>query len=156
MFYYNYLVILGGRTEEDVKETPIQVYDTETSDWAQFSSFNKFRHATWINNNFLYSHGGFDHKSPLVSKNDLVEIDLIKLLSSDDKLKRKIDNIQEHQLKMQQQSMTQNNLSTKSNTPSLSPQNQSKDQMMYINKNTDIGSKSNNQRSRRPSCSRPS
>ena len=130
IFYYNFLIILGGRTEEELKETPIQVYDTETSDWFQFDSFNKFRHATWINDCFLYSHGGFDHSLPSVSKNDLVEIDLIKLLSSEEKLKKKVDNIQ--MIRSQQNksdsstNISMNNTSiskTTSPSPSLSPQN---------------------------------
>ena len=84
------MILLGGRSHEEVKEASIQVYDTETSEWANFNNFNKFRHSSWILGSLLYCHGGFDHMSPLVSRNDLIEIDVIKLLSTNEKFKKKV------------------------------------------------------------------
>lgn len=92
-FYYKFLIILGGRLSEEGKDIPIQVYDTETSEWAQVSYLNKFRHTSWLSENMLYSHGGFDNSSPQISKNDLFMIDLLKLFSTDNVLKTKLDSI---------------------------------------------------------------
>ena len=42
------MIILGGRTDEDIKNIPIEIYDTESSEWAELANFNKFRHASWL------------------------------------------------------------------------------------------------------------
>lgn len=93
-FYYKFLIILGGRTDDEAKDIPIQLYDTDTSRWSQLSYFNKFRHSTFLVNSTLYSHGGFDHSAPLISKNDLIAIDLNKLLGADNTLRKELENIE--------------------------------------------------------------
>jgi len=91
VFYNNFMIIIGGRSDTDLKSIPIEVYDTEISDWNELPSFNKFRHSSWIVNNFLFTHGGFDYSSPMFSKNDLVMIDVLKLLNTNQTISKKLD-----------------------------------------------------------------
>ena len=56
VFFNNLMIVLGGRTDEDLKSISIEVYDTETSEWFELTSFNKFRHSSWIIDNLLFSH----------------------------------------------------------------------------------------------------
>jgi protein phosphatase len=84
------MIVLGGRTDEDLKSIPIEVYVTETSEWFELASFNKFRHSSWIVDNLLFTHGGFDYTSPMISKNDLVMIDMIKLMITKNTLSKKL------------------------------------------------------------------
>lgn len=92
-FYYSFMVVLGGRTDEDLKNIPIEIYDTESSDWTELAFFNKFRHSSWIFENNLYTHGGFDYVAPMISKNDLVMIDMIKLMNTNNNLTKKLEKL---------------------------------------------------------------
>ena len=124
-FYYNFMIVLGGRTDEDQKNIPIEIYDTETSDWTELTPFNKFRHSSWIVENCLFTHGGFDYLSPMISKNDLVMIDVIKLINTNQNLSKKLDKIQEN-LRKNSSSTNSNSFSvgnSKNTTPNLSPSN---------------------------------
>jgi diadenosine tetraphosphatase ApaH/serine/threonine PP2A family protein phosphatase len=85
------MIVLGGRTDDDVKSIPIEVYDTETSEWVELAAFNKFRHSSWIFENQLFTHGGFDYSSPQISKNDLVMIDVVKLFNINSSLAKKLE-----------------------------------------------------------------
>ena len=44
-FFYNFLIVIGGRNSLENKQMPIEIYDTQTSKWFGTASFNKFRHA---------------------------------------------------------------------------------------------------------------
>jgi protein phosphatase len=130
-FYYNFMIVLGGRTDEDQKNIPIEIYDTETSEWTELTPFNKFRHSSWIIESQLFTHGGFDYLSPMISKNDLVKIDVVKLINTNQNLTKKLDKIMESLKK----NATNNNLnnanrsysatSSNNTTPNLSPSNMS-------------------------------
>jgi protein phosphatase len=87
------MIVLGGRTDEDLKSIPLEVYDTESSEWTELAPFNKFRHSSWIIENQLFTHGGFDYLSPMISKNDLVMIDVIKLLNTNVGLSKKLEKL---------------------------------------------------------------
>ncbi len=112
--------MLGGRTEDDVKNIPIEVYDTETSEWFELAAFNKFRHSSWIFENQLFTHGGFDYASPQISKNDLVMIDVIKLFNINTNLSKKLERFMD---KTDKDKKSTNN--SKNTTPSISPTNSS-------------------------------
>jgi protein phosphatase len=112
--------VLGGRTEDDVKNIPIEVYDTETSEWFELAAFNKFRHSSWIFENQLFTHGGFDYASPQISKNDLVMIDVIKLFNINTNLSKKLERFMD---KTDKDKKSTNN--SKNTTPSISPTNSS-------------------------------
>ncbi len=137
LFYYNFMIVLGGRTDDDIKNIPIEVYDTESSEWTELANFNKFRHSSWLSENLIFTHGGFDYASPMISKNDLVMIDLIKLLNSNSNLTKKLDKVLESVKKLSIGNSQNNN--SKNTTPSISPTNSS-----VINTTGNLGNNINN------------
>ena len=92
-FFYNFLIVLGGRNSPDNKSIAIEIYDTQTSKWVKAASFNKFRHATWIVDYFIYTHGGFQLTNNIVAQNDIIKIDLSKLFNSNETLKVKFEEL---------------------------------------------------------------
>lgn len=54
------MIIQGGRTEDLEEGVQLEVYDTETSIWKNFNSISRFRHSTWIHEQRMYVHDGFD------------------------------------------------------------------------------------------------
>ncbi|CAD7933827.1 unnamed protein product [Amoebophrya sp. A25] len=76
IFYNSRLLIVGGRGSDVNKSLPTAVYDTETCEWKNIASINRFRHFCWLIHEKLYSYGGFDHKSPSAPTNDLQVMDL--------------------------------------------------------------------------------
>ena len=132
-FYYSFMVVLGGRTDEDLKNIPIEIYDTESSEWTELAFFNKFRHSSWIVENNLYTHGGFDYIQPMISKNDLVMIDIIKLMNTNPNLMKKLEKFNESLNNNRNQVPNSNNLTSGTSssfqnnsrnvTPTISPTN---------------------------------
>jgi len=122
-FYYNFMVVLGGRTDEDLKNIPIEIYDTESSEWTELAFFNKFRHSSWIVENNLYTHGGFDYIQPMISKNDLVMIDIIKLMNTNPNLMKRLEKFNESLSKNRQNTNTTNNSLGLNNSTSASSNN---------------------------------
>ena len=51
--------------------------------------------------NFLFTHGGFDYLSPMISKNDLVMIDTIKLFNTNQQVSGKLEKVLESIKKIQ-------------------------------------------------------
>lgn len=80
MFYNSKLLIIGGRGSDVNKPLPTSVYDTESCDWKNLASINRFRHYCWTVDNNLYSYGGFDHRQPSAPTNDLQVLDLDRAL----------------------------------------------------------------------------
>ncbi len=117
------MIVLGGRTDDDIKSIPIEVYDTETSEWFELAAFNKFRHSSWIFDNQLFTHGGFDYSSPQISKNDLVMIDVVKLFNINSSLSKKLERFLDKK----------SGISTKNTTPTISPTNSSNNSNNSIN-----------------------
>lgn len=112
-FFNNLMILLGGRGDENMKTIPIEVYDTESSEWNKLASFDKFRHASWIVDNYLFTHGGFDYSNPQISNNSLVMIDIIKLIETSPSLSQKMDKFLD--------TKKQSPVNSKPNTPNLSP-----------------------------------
>jgi diadenosine tetraphosphatase ApaH/serine/threonine PP2A family protein phosphatase len=117
-FFNNLMILLGGRGDENLKTIPIEVYDTESSEWNKLASFDKFRHASWIVDNYLFTHGGFDYSNPQISNNSLVMIDIIKLIETSPSLSQKMDKFMD--------TKKQSPVNSKPNTPNLSPSHTNK------------------------------
>jgi len=124
-FYHNLLIILGGRTDQDIKSIPIEVYDTGNSEWYRLAAFDKFRHSSWILENFLYTHGGFDYSSPMISNNSLVMIDIVKLIETNPQLTKIMSTIIENVKKLEKEKELDKDKISKKTTPNLSPNNSS-------------------------------
>ena len=122
-FYYNFLIVIGGRNDIDMKMIPIEIYDTETSEWESVAFFNKFRHTSWLVDNSMYTHGGFELQNTVVAKNDIIKIDLVKLFSSNETLKRKFEKVMEEEKK--RKLLAEMESKSKTVTPTMSPINNS-------------------------------
>ena len=118
-FYYNFLIVIGGRNDTEQKMIPIEVYDTESSEWETTVFFNKYRHHAWLINDSIYTQGGFELVNTVVPKKDIITIDLIKLFNSHDKLKIKLGLLFEEEKKRKELEIEK----AKKTTPTLSPIN---------------------------------
>lgn len=83
-------MVIGGRTNTVGEVVPLEVYDTESSEWYKFNSVQRFRHACWASNNSVYVHGGFEHETPNIPLKEICRIDTTKLLAMHDNLAQKI------------------------------------------------------------------
>jgi len=79
LFLNSLFVIIGGRTNNTNDQIPLDVYDTQASDWYRFGSFQRFRHASWITDQWLYLFGGFDQKNPNIPTDELIRINIVKV-----------------------------------------------------------------------------
>jgi hypothetical protein len=69
---------------------PLEVYDTESSEWYKFNSLQRFRHACWSVDSHVYVHGGFEHETPNIPINITARIDTYKLFLKHEHLMVKI------------------------------------------------------------------
>lgn len=58
------MAVIGGRTNQVGEKIMLEAYNTETSEWFKFPCIQRFRHASWAIDNFVFIHGGFDHEQP--------------------------------------------------------------------------------------------
>ena len=72
------MIVIGGRSNGN-EQLPFEIYDTETSDWYKFNPINRFRHCTWLIQNSIYLHGGFDPDIPNIPTELMLKIDLSKI-----------------------------------------------------------------------------
>jgi len=70
---------------------PLEVYDTESSEWFRYPAIERFRHSCWILEYNLYVHGGFEHDSPNVPTNNISCIDISKLFKNNPSLYKSIN-----------------------------------------------------------------
>jgi diadenosine tetraphosphatase ApaH/serine/threonine PP2A family protein phosphatase len=81
IFCGNFFINIGGRSSNDGDNLPIEVYDTETSEWHTFLNFKRFRHASFIVDCILYIHGGLEdekHNNPAKILNELNLMDVFE------------------------------------------------------------------------------
>lgn len=82
LFVGSKLCVVGGRGSDVNKQLPTSVYDTETCEWKDIVSVNRFRHSSWSSGNLVFAHGGFDHRSPSAPTEDLQVLDLERGISA--------------------------------------------------------------------------
>ena len=119
-FFYNFLIVIGGRNTSENKQIPIEIYDTQTSKWVSVAFFNKFRHTTWIVDDSIYTHGGFQLNNTLVAQSDIIKIDLIRLFNSNDILKNKYNELKKSLDEEKKRKEMLNNV--QKITPTISPE----------------------------------
>ena len=73
---------------------PLEIYDTESSEWYKFNSLQRFRHACWQVDANVYVHGGFEHETPNIPINIIARIDTYKLFHKHEHLMQKIKPIE--------------------------------------------------------------
>ena len=72
------MLVVGGRSNQVGEMLPFEIYDTESSDWYKFPPIQRFRTSTWITEQFLYLHGGFDSDTPNIPTEGILKMDLAK------------------------------------------------------------------------------
>ena len=75
-FIGSLLAIIGGRSDRIDDNLPLQVYDTETSEWHNFDSIQTFRHTCWSTKQSIFLYGGFMKDVPNVPVSTITEINL--------------------------------------------------------------------------------
>ena len=90
VFCGNFFINIGGRSQTLGDNLPIEVYDTENSEWNKFCAFRRFRHSSFIFENYLYIHGGLEDDKHNNPANILNEIDLFELFASNKNLTSKL------------------------------------------------------------------
>ena len=84
------MMVIGGRTNQVGEVVPLEVYDTESSEWYKFNSVQRFRHSCWASSNSVYVHGGFEHEIPNIPLSEICKIDTQKLFARNENLLQKI------------------------------------------------------------------
>lgn len=105
------MIVIGGRTNQVGESVPMEVYDTESSEWFKFPAIQRFRHACWSMSSKLFIHGGFEPKTPNIPTDIISVIDCCKLFQNVPHLlpKYKID---EKLINIQQNSDNNNDIET--------------------------------------------
>lgn len=86
------MIVIGGRTNTVGEVVPLEVYDTESSEWASFSSLQRFRHVCWSVGFTVYIHGGFEQDTPNIPINIISTINAEKLFKNHETLYEKMKN----------------------------------------------------------------
>lgn len=82
------MVITGGRTNAnnsgyDQNNLPIEIYDTESSEWQKIGCANRYRHSSVISeSNQLLIYGGFEPDLPNKPLDSLLRFELAKLFQN--------------------------------------------------------------------------
>lgn len=80
LFIGSLMFVMGGRSNQVGENLPLEVYDTENSDWSKFNPVHRFRHTLWYYEEFLYIHGGFEQDQPNIPTDTLLKLDIGRLL----------------------------------------------------------------------------
>lgn len=88
IFVGSMLIITGGRSNLASDTVPMEIYDTETSDWFKYEAPQRFRHATFFCDNFLFMHGGFNQETPNTPTDIIIKLDLSNILQEEPQLSK--------------------------------------------------------------------
>ncbi|CAD8187082.1 unnamed protein product [Paramecium pentaurelia] len=93
LFLGTLMLVIGGRSNQVGDTLPFEIYDTETSDWYKFQSIQRFRHSSWLVDQFLYLHGGFDSDQPNIPTECILRLDLNKRFAQTPQLFRQLNTV---------------------------------------------------------------
>lgn len=60
LFVGTLLLIIGGRNNQMGESMALDIYDTDSSDWHKMINVDRFRHISFMIDQHVYIHGGFD------------------------------------------------------------------------------------------------
>lgn len=117
IFCGNFFINIGGRSNSDGDNLPIEIYDTDSSEWYTFQTFRRFRHALFIVDSTIFIHGGLEDERHNNPASNLNELNLEILFENEkpllEKLKKYLDEIN----KPKEENKKENNsLNTSSNS----------------------------------------
>lgn len=87
----NIMIVLGGRNNNQNLDIPMDVYNLSQCEWLQFPSVSRFRHASYLVDNFLFVHAGFEPKKPSVPTNVTAKINLPELFFDYENISRYLE-----------------------------------------------------------------
>lgn len=82
LFVGTLLLIVGGRNNQVGESMPLDIYDTDSSDWYRLEPIDRFRHISFLFQDYIFIHGGFSQEAPNIPTDAILRIDLNKLFSS--------------------------------------------------------------------------
>ena len=82
MFVGTLLLIIGGRNNTVGESLPLDIYDTDTSDWYKLNNIERFRHSCFMIDHNIFIHGGFDKLTPNIPTDKILCLDLNKTFNS--------------------------------------------------------------------------
>ena len=86
LFYKNYLVVLGGRSENVemcINGLPVEIYNSDKLQWHSIFSFDKFRHAGFSLDRYAFIHGGCDMTNFIEEPSDQIVMFDISIICSE-------------------------------------------------------------------------
>jgi len=92
------MVVVGGRTNSVNEKLPLEVFDTETSEWHAFESIQKFRHGCWQQDKQLMIYGGFELSTPNIPTDSIFKVSLSRLFEKNPSLSTKLRSIESDNL----------------------------------------------------------
>lgn len=84
------MLIVGGKTNNVAETLPMEVFDTETSEWFPYNTIQRFRHGSWIHEKHLFIYGGFELSSPTLPTDSIFKINLAQLFKNNPNLYSKV------------------------------------------------------------------
>jgi hypothetical protein len=79
VFVNKYMIMLGGRGENEIGSMSIEVYDTEVGEWSYLFGFNKFRHVSFAVDKYVFVHGGCEFDNPCDPVDNILMFDFMDL-----------------------------------------------------------------------------
>lgn len=124
MFCGNFYLNIGGRGSTEGDNLPIEIYDTETSEWHVFFNFRRFRQACFVIDTSIFIQGGLEDEKNNSPTNILQEFNLLDLFANEQTIlnKLKIYISDKKKLSTPNSPNTSPN-SSQSTTPTYSPNN---------------------------------
>ena len=84
------MMVIGGRTNNVNERLPLEIFDSETSEWHAFDSVQRFRHGSWIQDKQLMIFGGFELSTPNVPTDSIYSLSLASLFEKNAALNAKL------------------------------------------------------------------
>ncbi|CAD8166845.1 unnamed protein product [Paramecium pentaurelia] len=97
LFLGTLMMVIGGRSNNVGETLPFEIYDTETSDWYKFQAIQRFRHSSWLIDQFLYLHGGFDSDQPNIPTEGILRLNLNTRFAQTPQLLRQMNTLKTDQ-----------------------------------------------------------
>lgn len=107
------MLVIGGRTNNVTENLPLEVFDTETSEWTAFNSIQRFRHGSWVFEKNIFVYGGFELSTPNIPTDAIFKINLQPLFKGHQAL---LDKVQGTDLNSSISSINSNNSANSNNT----------------------------------------
>ena len=84
------LLNIGGKINDSTCNGKVSIYDYELPKWYEAGNIECFRHVCWIDDHYLYVHGGLDNTNKILNNGKIMKYDLYEMFSAHEELVQKI------------------------------------------------------------------